>query len=825
MATKIQLRRGTAAEWAAANPILAGGEVGVELDTYKYKIGNGSDSWNSLPYSSVSPTTISEMIGEHANRIDNPHSVTKAQVGLANVDNTSDANKPISTATQAALDLKANSNSVYTKTESDATFEPKNADIQSHISSTANPHSVTKGQVGLGNVDNVSAAELRSRATHTGTQLSSTISDFNSAVDSVISAQKGQASGIAPLDSSGLISSTYLPSYVDDVLQYANLSALPITGESGKIYVTADNNKIYRWSGSAYIEISPSPGSTDAVPEGSVNLYYTSARVDSRIALQKGAANGLATLDASSKLPSAQHGSYSDGSHHATATTSVPGFMSASDKSKLDGVQAGATANSTDAFLLSRANHTGTQLSTTISDFIEAAQDAVGATLANTATVNLTYNDAGNSVSAAVNDGSITNAKIAVGLDAAKIDGGLVSNTEFNYLDGVSAPIQTQLDGKQATITGAATTILTSNLTANRAVVSDVNGKIAASPTTSTELGYVSGVTSALQTQLNSKEPTITAGTAAQYWRGDKTWQTLNTGAVTESANLYYTDARVATYLNTQKGAVNGIAPLDATGVIPVQYIPTSVDDVLEFAKLANFPITGTANTIYIARDTNRIYRYQGNQYVALVTTALATTTSDEVPEGVTNLYYTDARVGTYVTTQKGIANGLASLDAGAKLPITQAPTASAVSLSTSSANAEGTASSLARADHTHAVSITNSEATATASTTTTSATDGLVAGMTLTPAAGTYLAMFSTTASHSSTGATISFSLYAGGAQAAASVRTIIPRPTNATNQIAVATQGIVTVNGSQAVEVRWSTSASTATANQRTLTLIKLS
>lgn len=79
----------------------------------------------------------------------------------------------------------------------------------------------------------------------------------------------------------GKVPSTQLPSYVDDVLEYDNLAALPATGEAGKIYVTKDTNKTYRWSGSAYIEISASPGSTDAVAEGLTNLYFTDARAKS----------------------------------------------------------------------------------------------------------------------------------------------------------------------------------------------------------------------------------------------------------------------------------------------------------------------------------------------------------------------------------------------------------------------------------------------------------------------------------------------------------------------------------------------------------------
>lgn len=55
---------------------------------------------------------------------------------------------------------------------------------------------------------------------------------------------------------SGTISAANLPSYVDDVLEYASLSKFPTTGESGKIYTALDTNKIYRWSGSAYVIIS-----------------------------------------------------------------------------------------------------------------------------------------------------------------------------------------------------------------------------------------------------------------------------------------------------------------------------------------------------------------------------------------------------------------------------------------------------------------------------------------------------------------------------------------------------------------------------------------
>jgi hypothetical protein len=112
---RILIRRDTAANWTANNPTLSAGEFGHETDTGKLKIGTGSTAWNSLPYQSgvtsingqtgvvtgLAPTADPTFTGTVSG-------VTKGMVGLGNVDNTSDANKPVSTAQQTALDLKAN---------------------------------------------------------------------------------------------------------------------------------------------------------------------------------------------------------------------------------------------------------------------------------------------------------------------------------------------------------------------------------------------------------------------------------------------------------------------------------------------------------------------------------------------------------------------------------------------------------------------------------------------------------------------------------------------------------------------------------------------
>ena len=68
--------------------------------------------------------------------------------------------------------------------------------------------------------------------------------------------EKGANSGVATLDATGKVPSSQLPSFVDDVIEAANFAALPETGEGGKIYVTLDDNKTYRWGGTTYVEIS-----------------------------------------------------------------------------------------------------------------------------------------------------------------------------------------------------------------------------------------------------------------------------------------------------------------------------------------------------------------------------------------------------------------------------------------------------------------------------------------------------------------------------------------------------------------------------------------
>ena len=88
-----------------------------------------------------------------------------------------------------------------------------------------------------------------------------------------------------------------------------------------------------------------------------------------------------------------------------------------------------------------------------------------------------------------------------------------VTTTELNRLSGVTSNVQTQLNEKQSKITGAATSIASSDLTASRALVSNSSGKIAVSSVTSTEFGRLSGITSNVQNQIDSFKPVIVNAT------------------------------------------------------------------------------------------------------------------------------------------------------------------------------------------------------------------------------------------------------------------------------------------------------------------------
>ena len=180
------------------------------------------------------------------------------------------------------------------------------------------------------------------------------------------------------------------------------------------------------------------------------------------------------------------------------------------------------------------------------------------------------------------------------------MDGVTATTTELNYVDGVTSSIQTQLGGKQATITGAATTIDDTDLTASRAVISNASGKVAVSAVTDTELGYVSGVTSAIQTQLGGKQATIT-GAATTI---DDTDLTASRVLVSNSSGKVAVSSTTTTELgNFIDGSSLNASNLDS-GTVSDARLPSSISSDIT-GNAATATTATTAGTVTGAAQTN----------------------------------------------------------------------------------------------------------------------------------------------------------------------------------------------------------------------------
>ena len=274
--------------------------------------------------------------------------------------------------------------------------------------------------------------------------------------------EKGIPNGVATLDATGLIPSSQLPSYVDDVVEFNNFAALPLTGETSKIYVTTDNNRTYRWTGSSYIEISPTTGTSDAA------IKLATPRT---IALTGDGAWNVSF----------------DGS------TNVTSSLTLSDTGVAGGTYPKVTVDSKGRVTA------GVALSATDIPVLDAAKITTG-TL---------------SVPTTANAGTATKLAVARTINGVAFDG-------------------------------------TANIT------------------------------------INAEDST----------------------------------PRIAV---TEKGVANGVASLDANGLIHTTQLPAFLDDVIEAASLAAFPVVGAQGIIYIALDTNNIYRWSGSAYISLTTPPVKT--------------------------------------------------------------------------------------------------------------------------------------------------------------------------------------------------------
>jgi len=168
---------------------------------------------------------------------------------------------------------------------------------------------------------------------------------------------------------------------------------------------------------------------------------------------------------------------------------------------------------------------------------------------------------AGLHVASLIRSDLLSPSKVLVSDTSMQITSSSVSTTELGYLSGVTSSLQTQLSGKQPIITGAATSISNADLPVGFLLVSDSSGKVAASATTSNEITYLSGVTSPLQAQINAK---------------------LSTSGGTISGNLAVTNVLTTSNLSASNVVIQNVSGFGPALTVK-QKTNSSSDSVAEF--------------------------------------------------------------------------------------------------------------------------------------------------------------------------------------------------------------------------------------------------
>lgn len=291
-----------------------------------------------------------------------------------------------------------------------------------------------------------------------------------------------------------------------------------------------------------------------------------------------------------------------------TATSTNTGKLSSTDWTTFNNKEPAITAATSSDYY--RGDKTFQNLGT-----------AVGSVSATFTNKTFDADGAGNSLTN-IDDGNI---KALAGINASKIADGSVSSTEYQFLNGVTSGIQTQLDGKEPTITTLpiakggtnSGTALNNNrvmqssggaiveaaaITANRALQSDANGIPTQSTTTATELGYVSGVTSAIQTQIDGKEPSITVLPLAKGGTNKNLTATAGRVVYSDADSFELTGAGT----NGQVLRSNGSsAPTFVNPSINTEQLAEGVNLTTEKLEVYNNHLTSTGTNTYLVESKN----------------------------------------------------------------------------------------------------------------------------------------------------------------------------------------------------------------------------
>lgn len=251
----------TATEWASCVVVPLAGELCIESDTRKMKVGNGTDRYAALKYVNVTPEDVDNIVASSS------HTHSNKSI----LDNTTSS---FTTALKSKLDNIASGAEVNVQSDWSVSDSSNDAFIKNKPGAAGTNLGFVKTGGDVTISDGVITVNDNSHAHTIGN-----VTGLQTALDAKIATSaKGTANGVAELDSTGKVPANQLPSFVDDVIEgYLNAGKLykekahtsQINGEAGKIYVDLHTNKTYRWSGSAFVVISD----TIALGETSTTAY------------------------------------------------------------------------------------------------------------------------------------------------------------------------------------------------------------------------------------------------------------------------------------------------------------------------------------------------------------------------------------------------------------------------------------------------------------------------------------------------------------------------------------------------------------------------
>jgi len=678
---RIQIRRDTLANWLAVDPILADGEIGYIKDSNTIKIGNGVNKFSEIQNLNQED---SQILLQHINNKENPHEVTKAQVGLGNVDNTSDIDKPVSVAIQSALNNKVDKITGKGLSEDDFTTAEKNklsgiatnANNYTHPNHTGDVTSTGDGATIIADnaVDNSKLSDVP-----TETIKGRVTSDSGDPEDLTISQVRTLLS-INNLDNTSDANkpiSSAMQDALDDKVD-------KVTGKqlSTNDYTTTEKDKLAGIEEGAEVNVD-------------TNLSQ-GTKTATEIPL-------LSSTGTGTTLPS--------------ATTTEAGLMSATDKEKLNA----SITNSTDTFTsttkvehvvtLTQAEYNGiTPEEDTIyiitdgvtnsedivydnsdaelnSTNVKSALDELSLTKVNvgalSSNINLFYTNTASDVSpynkvvSSIEDAAYNTTAVNIPTGTITTNGQALGAfiADANLFVGNPGIINITTVGNIRKIGGNSNQFAefyfqiykrVSNGTETLLVTSDTTGSVNPASNNYLEFSAMAllnngsflatdrlvfkffanlvgnsgssyefqfGGTTPVRTLLPVPVSVIPAPLASaiitdtSQFNGKLSSSNTNVQsaletlddhghAISEISNLQSAlDNKLETSL---KGSNNGLAELDSGGKVPSTQLPSYVDDVLEFANLAGFPATGETGKIYLALDTNIIYRWGGSNYVEI---------------------------------------------------------------------------------------------------------------------------------------------------------------------------------------------------------------